>query len=93
MVTKLFTYCVRFEDFTAVSSGMLRRMALVRTGVSEELSASFIKVTRLGELETTLAVTSKRCTLHASVASTASILPSSCQPDEGSAKFLRNAGS
>jgi hypothetical protein len=28
-----------------VSSGMLRRVALVRTDVSEELSASFIKVT------------------------------------------------
>jgi hypothetical protein len=40
------------------SSGMLRRVALVRTDVSEELSASFIKVTRIGELETTLAVTS-----------------------------------
>jgi hypothetical protein len=33
-----------------VSSGMLRRMALVRTDVSEEFSASFIRVTRTGEL-------------------------------------------
>jgi hypothetical protein len=33
-----------------VSPGMLRRVALVRTGVSEALSASFIKVTRIGEL-------------------------------------------
>jgi hypothetical protein len=41
-----------------VSSGMLRRMALVRTDVSEDLSASFIRVTRIGELGTTLAVTS-----------------------------------
>jgi hypothetical protein len=41
-----------------VSSGMLRRVALVRTEVSEELSASFIRVTRIGELGTTLAVTS-----------------------------------
>jgi hypothetical protein len=40
------------------SSGMLRRMALVRTDVSEELSVSFIRVTRIGELGTTLAVTS-----------------------------------
>jgi hypothetical protein len=39
------------------SSGMLRRVALVRTDVSEELSASFIRVTRLGELATTLVVT------------------------------------
>jgi hypothetical protein len=41
------------------SSGMLRRVALVRTDVSEELSAS-IRVTRIGELGTTLAVTSNR---------------------------------
>jgi hypothetical protein len=43
-----------------VSSGMLRRVALVRTDVSEELSASFIRVTRVGELGTKLAVTSNR---------------------------------
>jgi hypothetical protein len=47
------------------SSGMLRLVALVRTVVSEELSASFIRVTRIGELGTTLAVTSNRRTLHA----------------------------
>jgi hypothetical protein len=41
-----------------VSSGMLRRVALVRTDISEELSASIIRVTRIGELGTTLAVTS-----------------------------------
>jgi hypothetical protein len=35
-----------------VSSGMLHRVALVRTDVSEELSASFISVTRIGELGT-----------------------------------------
>jgi hypothetical protein len=40
-----------------VSFGMLRRVALVRTDVSEELSDSFIRVTRIGELGTTLAVT------------------------------------
>jgi hypothetical protein len=38
-----------------VSSGMLRRVALVRTDVSEEPSASFIRMIRIGELETTLA--------------------------------------
>jgi hypothetical protein len=43
---------------------MLRRVALVRTNVPEELSASFIKVTKLGELGTTLAVTSNRRTLR-----------------------------
>jgi hypothetical protein len=42
------------------SSGMLRRVALVRTDVSEELTASFIRVTRVGELGTALAVTSYR---------------------------------
>jgi hypothetical protein len=47
-----------------VSSGMLRRVALIRTDVSEELSASFIRVTRIGELGTTLAVTSNRRTLR-----------------------------
>jgi hypothetical protein len=47
-----------------VSSGMLRRVALVRTDVSEERSASFIGVTRIGELGTTLAVTSNRRTLR-----------------------------
>jgi hypothetical protein len=43
-----------------VSSGMLRRVALVTTDVSEELSASFIRVIRNGELATTLAVTTNR---------------------------------
>jgi hypothetical protein len=37
------------------SSEMLRRVALVITDVSEELSASFIRVTRIGELGTMLA--------------------------------------
>jgi hypothetical protein len=51
------------------SSGMLRRVALVRTDVSEEPSASFIRVTRIGELGTTRAVTINRRTLPASGAS------------------------
>jgi hypothetical protein len=38
-------------------------MALVSTDVSEELNASFIRVARIDELGTTLAVTSNRCTL------------------------------
>jgi hypothetical protein len=37
---------------------MLHRVALVRTDVSEELRASFIRVTRIGELGTTPAVIS-----------------------------------
>jgi hypothetical protein len=38
-----------------VPSGMLRRVALVRLHVSEELSASIIKVTKIGGLGKTLA--------------------------------------
>jgi hypothetical protein len=41
------------------SSGMLRSVALIKSDVSEELSAYFIMVTRIGELRT-LAVTSNR---------------------------------
>jgi hypothetical protein len=43
---------------------MLRRVALVRTDVSEELSASIVRVTRIGELGTTLAVTINRSTVR-----------------------------
>jgi hypothetical protein len=49
-----------------VSSGMLRRVALVGTDVSEELSVSFIRVTRIGELGKIQLATN---TLRASVAS------------------------
>jgi hypothetical protein len=42
------------------SSGMLCRMAFVITDILEELSASFIRVTRIGELGTTLAVTTNQ---------------------------------
>jgi hypothetical protein len=42
---------------------MLLRVTLVGTDVSEELSASFIRVTIICELGTTLALTSNRCTL------------------------------
>jgi hypothetical protein len=61
-----------------VPSVMLRHVALVRADVSEEPSASFIMVTRIGELGRTQAVTSNRRT---------------CHPDEGCARFLRNVGS
>jgi hypothetical protein len=43
---------------------MLCRVARARTDVSEELSASIIRVTRIGELGTMSAVTSNRCILH-----------------------------
>jgi hypothetical protein len=43
---------------------MLCRVALVRTDVSEELNTSFIRVTIIGEVGTTLAVTRNRRTLR-----------------------------
>jgi hypothetical protein len=42
--------------------GMLRRVVLVRTDVSEERVASIIMVTRIGVLGTTLVVISNRST-------------------------------
>jgi hypothetical protein len=64
-----------------LSSGMLRHVAPVRTDVSEELSASFIRVTRMGELGTMLAVTSNRRTLRRNTLHqllvTVSVVPSS----------------
>jgi hypothetical protein len=49
--------------FTAVTMknvvpGVLRSVALVRTEVTEEHIASIIRVTRIGELGITLAITS-----------------------------------
>jgi hypothetical protein len=67
---------------------MLRRVALVRTDVSEECSVSFIRVTIIGERGTKLAVTSNRRTLRRTI-----IFYCSCHPDDGGAKFLRNVGS
>jgi hypothetical protein len=46
------------------SSATLRGVALVRIDISEECSASIIRVTRIGELGTTLAVTRNRRTLR-----------------------------
>jgi hypothetical protein len=40
--------------------GILRHVALVRSDVSEEYSASIISVTKIGELGTTFTVTSNR---------------------------------
>jgi hypothetical protein len=52
------------------SSGMLRCVAVVRIDVSEKFSFSLIRVTRIGELGTMLAVTSNGVSSqHASVAS------------------------
>jgi hypothetical protein len=62
------------------SSGMLRRVAIVRTDVSEELSASIIRLTRIGELGTTLAVTSNRRTLQRNTKRT--LFTDSFHPDD-----------
>jgi hypothetical protein len=53
------------------SSGVLRRVALVRTDVSEERIASIVRLARIVELGTTLAVTSNRSTLQS-----ANVVPS-----------------
>jgi hypothetical protein len=72
-MTILFTYvknkhCSSTQSsymlWRIMSSGMLRLVSLVRTDVSEELSTTFIRVTRIGELWTTLPVTSNRRTLR-----------------------------
>jgi hypothetical protein len=69
-----------------VSSGMLRRVSLVRTDVTEEPSASFIRVTRIGELGTTLGATSNRRKLRRN---TKWYFFAACV----GATFLRNVGS
>jgi hypothetical protein len=45
-------------------SWMLRLVAFIRTDVSEESNASTISVKRIGELRTTLAVTSNRHNIY-----------------------------
>jgi hypothetical protein len=70
-----------------VSSGMLRHVALVRTDVSEELSASLVRVTTIGELGTMLLV------FYLVFLRSVHRFTDSCHPDEGGAKFLRNVGS
>jgi hypothetical protein len=52
-----------------VCSGLLRRVALLRTDVSDEPGASFIRVTNIGELGTTQAASSNRRTLRRNISS------------------------
>jgi hypothetical protein len=61
------------------SSGMLSRVALIRTEVSDELCASFMRVTKIGELQM-LAVTSNQRMLRRNffAAHTAENPPYSC---------------
>jgi hypothetical protein len=76
----------RFEVFTAVTEELCLlgcyAVSLVRTDVSEELSASFIRVTRIGRLGRRLVVTSNRRTMRRNTSVrrllvTASVVPSS----------------
>jgi hypothetical protein len=69
LVPEDFISFVRVEVFTAVtmssaSSRMLRHVALIKTDVSEERSSFIIRVTRIGELGTTLAIATTRRTLR-----------------------------
>jgi hypothetical protein len=57
-----------------VSSGMLRRVALVRTDVSEEHSASFIRVKRICELQVVFLRSVSRLLVTASVVPSTPIL-------------------
>jgi hypothetical protein len=74
-----------YELRRMASSGMLCRVAIVKSDVSEVLSAFIIRVTGIGELGTL-----------GGLLVTANVVPSSpihCHPDDGGAKFLRNIGS
>jgi hypothetical protein len=54
-LTAILSSSVNSKENRMASSGMLRRVALVRTYVSEKRSASIIRVSRIGELGTALA--------------------------------------
>jgi hypothetical protein len=73
------------------SSGLLRSAALIRTDVSEELSASIIRVSRICEIGT-LAVTSYRRMLRR-ITKSCFWLADFCHPHDGGDAFLRNVGS
>jgi hypothetical protein len=65
-----------------LSFGMLHRVALVRTDVSEELNVSIIRVTKIAEPGKTLAVTSNQRRLRRNISVrqllvTANVVPSS----------------
>jgi hypothetical protein len=59
-------------------------VTLLRTDLLEERITSIITATRIGELGTMLAITSKHSTLQRNV---------SCHPDDREDTFLRNVGS
>jgi hypothetical protein len=77
LLFNLHIRCMIFRLYEYIKNGVLWDVTpcgSLRTDVSEELSASFNRVTRIGELETTLAVTSNRRTLHALSSSETSVL-------------------
>jgi hypothetical protein len=73
-----------------VSSELLRRVALVRTDVSEEPGASFIRVTKNRYEELPFLRSVHRLLVAACVVPSSQIFG---HPDEGGARFLRNVGS
>jgi hypothetical protein len=76
---------------------MLCRVPLARTdvNVSEESSASIIRVTRISELGTMLAVILVFLYSVPLLLVSANVVPNtdSCHPDDGGATFIRNVGS
>jgi hypothetical protein len=58
------------------SSGMLRRVAAIRSDISVELSTYIIRASRIGELGTKLAVTSKQRSSVNRLLVTANVVPS-----------------
>jgi hypothetical protein len=65
---------------------LLRRVVLVRTDVSEEPGASFIRVTKIGELGTTQAATSNRRIVAACVVPSSPILVTQMKEAPGSSE-------
>jgi hypothetical protein len=77
MYTEIQLLNCGMETHSDIKNGIfwdVMHVALVRTDVSEEMSASFIRVTRIGEIETTLAVSVRRLLLTASVVPSSPIL-------------------
>jgi hypothetical protein len=74
---------------------MLRNAALIRNDVSENLINCVINGTRIGELGTTLAVTSYRscCEEVLNLRSVIRLLVTANSPDDGSNTFYRNVES
>jgi hypothetical protein len=89
LVKMLKLQLIRAKTFAEnSSSGMLPRVALVGTDVSEECSATIIRVKRIGELGTTVAVASKDASCEEILRRSA--LPLGSLGIHGSTQWLRN---